>query len=431
MFQTFMNFFKVKDIRRKILFTLALLIVFRIGAHIPIPGVDASQLKALNTSLVGFLDLFGGGSLSNFSIFAVGIMPYITASIIVQLLEMDVVPKFAEWAKQGEMGRRKLNQFKRYLTIALGLVQSFGVSYGFNNMTGATLVPNASVGQFALMAIILTTGTMFLMWMGEQITEKGIGNGVSIIIMAGIIANVPSSVGQLLTTQLAKTGTPLFITVIEMLLLVVAVIVIVALVVFVQQASRKIPVHYSKRASTPTAPRGAQVSHLPLKVNSAGVIPVIFASAFIITPQTLLTFADQDKGWVQTLGKVFNLQQPAGMVLYVILILAFTYFYAFIQVNPEKVAENLQKQGGYVPTIRPGKDTEKYLSSVLMRLTFVGSIFLAAIAILPTIGTQLFGLPQGLGIGGTSLLIMVGVALDTMKQLEGQLVKRNYRGFLK
>lgn len=431
MFQTLVNFFRVKDIRNKIFFTLAMLIIFRIGTFIPVPGVNAAALQqTMEGGIFGFLNTFNGGALKNFSVLAMGVMPYITASIIVQLLQMDVVPKLTEWSKQGEMGRKKLNQLTRYLTIGLGLIEAFGMAYGFNRLSGSTLIFNASVAQYIVVAIVLTTGTMFLMWLGEQITVKGVGNGISIIIFAGIVARIPDGIRQVYVQQIEDAGDQLFLHILVLVGIALAALLIVVVVIYFQQALRKIPIQYSKRVAG-NKQAGAQATHLPLKLNSAGVIPVIFASAFIITPQTILTFFDSSNGVVSVLKNVFDYTKPIGMVLYVALIIAFTYFYAFIQVNPEKVADNLKKQGGYIPSKRPGRETQAYLTSVLYRLTFIGALFLAAVAIIPTIGTTAFGLPQTLAIGGTSLLIVIGVALDTTKQLEGQLVKRNYRGFIK
>ncbi|GIN72186.1 protein translocase subunit SecY [Bacillus sp. J14TS2] len=430
MFQTISNFMRVGDIRKKILFTLLMLVVFRLGAFIVVPGVDPEVLKFQDqASLFGFMNIFGGGALQNFSIFAMGIMPYITASIIVQLLQMDVVPKFTEWSKQGEMGRRKLAQFTRYFTIVLALIQAVGLSFGFNQMTGLQLIKNPSIMTYATIAIVLTAGTAFLMWLGEEITAKGAGNGISIIIFAGIVAAIPTSVNQIYVQQFENPGSQLFLRIVVLLLLVLVIIAIVVGVVFVQQALRKIPIQYAKRVDGRN-PAGGQNTHLPLKVNAAGVIPVIFASAFMVTPQTIATFFSSGNT-AGTIQNIFDHTKPIGMVIFFALIIAFTYFYAFVQVNPEKVAENLKKQGGYIPGIRPGKNTQTYLTNVLYRMTFVGSLFLAAVSILPVFFIKFAGLPQSVQIGGTSLLIVVGVALDTMKQLEAQLVKRHYKGFIK
>ncbi|TQR18914.1 preprotein translocase subunit SecY [Psychrobacillus vulpis] len=430
MFQTISNFMRVRDIRNKIIFTLLMLIVFRIGTFIPVPNVDANVLKQTDQlGLIGFLNTFGGGALKNFSILAMGIMPYITASIIVQLLQMDVVPKFTEWSKQGEVGRRKLAQFTRYFTIVLAFIQAFAMSYGFNRMYSGTLINDEGIMTYLVIAIVLTAGTAFLMWLGEQITAKGVGNGISIIIFAGIAAAIPSAVNQVYAQKIQDAGEALFINIIVLALLLLAIIAVTVGVIYVQQALRKIPIQYAKRVAG-TAQTGGQQTHLPLKVNAAGVIPVIFASAFLMAPQSIVLFFGQNKV-TDFITHALDYTQPIGMTIYVALILAFTYFYAFIQVNPENVADNLKKQGAYIPGIRPGINTQNYLTSVLYRLTFVGSIFLAIIAIMPLLFVKFAGLPQSAQIGGTSLLIIVGVALETMKTLESQLVKRHYKGFMK
>ncbi|MGM9966247.1 MAG: preprotein translocase subunit SecY [Rummeliibacillus sp.] len=428
MFRTISNFMRVRDIRNKIIFTLLMLVVFRIGSFIPVPNVDAEVLQQTDQySLVGFLNTFGGGALKNFSIFAMGIMPYITASIIVQLLQMDVVKKFTEWSKQGEVGRKKNAQFTRYFAIVLAFIQSIAMSYGFNRMYGGSLIREEGVMTYLTIAIVLTAGTAFLLWLGEQITEKGVGNGISIIIFAGIVAALPTTVNQIYAQQFENAGEQLFINIIKLVIIALAALAIVIGVIYVQQANRKIPIQYAKGSG---AQRGAQQSHLPLKVNSAGVIPVIFAVAFLVTPRTIATFFEDNKitGFIE---RTFDYSQPLGMILYVALIVAFTYFYAFVQVNPEKVSDNLKKQGAYIPGIRPGKSTQDYLTSVLYRLTFVGAIFLSVVAVLPILFINIANLPSSAQIGGTSLLIVVSVALETMKQLESQLVKRHYKGFMK
>lgn len=430
MFQTISNFMRVRDIRDKIIFTLLMLIVFRIGTFIPVPNVDAAVLQATDQfSLIGFLNTFGGGALANFSILAMGIMPYITASIIVQLLQMDVVPKFTEWAKQGEVGRRKLAQFTRYFTIGLAFIQALAMSYGFNRMYSGSLIKDDGISTYLVIAVVLTGGTAFLLWLSEQITAKGVGNGISIIIFAGIVAAIPGAANQIYAQQFDGAGDDLFIRIAIMALLVLAIIAVTVGVIYVQQALRKIPIQYAKRVAG-RGQTGGQQTHLPLKVNAAGVIPVIFAVAFIITPQTLSTFFGQNSV-TDFIQNTFDYSKPVGMLIYVALIIAFTYFYAFIQVNPENVADNLKKQGAYIPGIRPGKNTQDYLTTVLYRLTFVGAIFLALVAIMPILFINFAGLPASAQIGGTSLLIVVGVALETMKQLEAQLVKRHYKGFMK
>lgn len=430
MFQTISNFMRVRDIRSKIIFTLLVLIVFRLGAFIPVPNVDATALQQSNNQFIGFLNTFGGGALQQFSIFAMGIMPYITASIIVQLLQMDVVPKFTEWSKQGDVGRRKLAQFTRYFTVILAFIQAIAMSFGFNQMFGGTLIKDEGIATYVVIAIVLTAGTSFLLWLGEQITAKGVGNGISIIIFAGIVSGIPNAVNQLYATQIQDAGDALFIRIATMVLLLIVIVAIIVGVVYVQEALRKIPIQYAKRMTGRQQTTAGQQTHLPLKLNAAGVIPVIFAVAFFITPQQIATFFGENSV-TKFITRTFDYNQPVGMILYVALILAFTYFYAFIQVNPENMADNLKKQGAYIPGIRPGQNTQSYLTSTLYRLTFVGSLFLAVVAVMPIFFINLANLPQSLQIGGTSLLIVVGVALETMKQLESQLVKRHYKGFMK
>jgi preprotein translocase subunit SecY len=432
MFRTIGNFMRVKDIRKKLFFTFAMLVVYRLGTFIPVPGVDANVLKISDQSAFGVLNFFGGGALKNFSILAMGIMPYITASIIVQLLQMDVVPKFTEWSKEGEVGRKKLAQVTRYGTIVLGFVEAFGMAYGFNNLASGALIPNPTVLTYLLIALTLTAGTSFLMWLGEQITAYGVGNGISVIIFAGIVSTFPTTINQVYETMIKNAGDKLFINILILVGVLLLVIAVIVGVIFIQQANRKIPVQYAKRVTGGDASigMGSHNTHLPLKVNSAGVIPVIFAVSFIITPQTVASFFQGNAvaDWVKM---NFDYSKPLGMTLYLTLIFAFAYFYAFVQVNPQQISENLKKQGGYVPGIRPGKTTKEYFSKVLGRLTFIGAIFLSVIAVLPILLTTFASMPASARIGGTSLLIVVGVALDTLKSLEGQLVKRHYKGFIK
>ncbi len=421
---------RVADIRNKIIFTLLMLIVFRLGTFIPVPFTDKVAIDFMNEQNVfGFLNTFGGGALQNFSIFAMGIMPYITASIIMQLLQMDVVPKFAEWKKQGEMGRKKIAQVTRYGTIVLAFVQAIAMSVGFNAMAGGMLIADPNVMKFLTIAIVLTGGTAFLMWMGEQITAHGVGNGISIIIFAGIVAAVPNGVGQLYSQYFSNPGNDLFINIVIVALIALVAVAVTVGVIFVNQALRKIPVQYAKKLVN-RSPVGGQSTHLPIKVNAAGVIPVIFAIAFMMAPTTIAGFFEGNQV-ADFITRTFDYTSPVGMVIYVAMIIAFTYFYTFVQVNPEQMSENLQKQGGYIPGIRPGHNTEEYLTRVINRLTFVGALFLAVVSVFPMILGSLANLPSAVQIGGTSLLIVVGVALQTMKQLEGQLVKRHYKGFIK
>lgn len=427
MFETLVNFFKTKEVRNKIFFTLAMLVIFKIGTYIPAPGVNPAAFDSQQGSqgVTDLLNTFGGGALKNFSIFAMGIMPYITASIVMQLLQMDIIPKFSEWAKQGEAGRKKLNNVTRYFAIILAFIQSIGMAFQFNNYLKGQLIMDQSVLSYLLIAVVLTAGTAFLIWLGEQITQFGVGNGISIIIFAGILSSLPSSLIQFY--QQAFVGQDdTSMAWLKVIGLVIGMILLTVGAIFVLQAIRKIPIQYAKKQSTQRL--GSQATYLPLKVNSAGVIPVIFAMAFFLLPRTLTLFFP-DASWAQRISDVANPSNNIGMIVYVVLIIAFAYFYAFVQVNPEKMADNLKKQGSYVPGIRPGEQTKLYITRVLYRLTFVGSIFLAVIAILPIIATKVTSLPQSIQVGGTSLLIVIGVAIETMKSLEAQVSQKDYRGF--
>lgn len=427
MLEALVNFFKTKEVRNKIFFTLAMLVIFKIGTYIPAPGVNPAAFDSQQGSqgVTDLLNTFGGGALKNFSIFAMGIMPYITASIVMQLLQMDIVPKFSEWAKQGDAGRKKLNNVTRYFAIILAFIQSIGMAFQFNNYLKGQLIMDQSILSYLLIAVVLTAGTAFLMWLGEQITQFGVGNGISIIIFAGILSSIPSALIQFY--QQAFVGQDdVTMAWLKVIGLIVGMILLTVGAIYVLQAVRKIPIQYAKKQSTQRL--GSQATYLPLKVNSAGVIPVIFSMAFFLLPRTLTLFFP-DASWAQKVADVANPSNNYGMVVYVILIIAFTYFYAFIQVNPEKMADNLKKQGSYVPGIRPGEQTKKYITKVLYRLTFVGSIFLAVIAILPIIATKVMSLPQTIQVGGTSLLIVIGVAIETMKSLEAQVSQKDYKGF--
>lgn len=431
MFTTVSNIWKVTELRNRILFTLFVLLIYRIGAFIPVPGVDTELLKSAGSTgedLFGLLNTFSGGALFNFSIFAIGITPYITASIIVQLLSMDVIPRFAEWAKQGEDGKRKLAQITRYGTVILGLVQGLATAIGFNRIYGVEIIHGATFVDYLVVAIILTAGTAFLMWLGEQITEKGIGNGISILIFAAIVASLPGHVRTLYTTQLAGDDINLFLNIVKVVLIVLVVVAMIVGVIFIQQGIRKIPVQYAKRV-VGRKMYGGQSTHIPMKVNGAGVIPVIFAISLLMFPVTIANFW-AGKAWANWVTDNLQYDKPLGMVLYVLLIIGFTFFYTFVQINPVQMADNMKKNGGYIPGIRPGKATSNYLTKVLTRLTLTGALFLAVISIFPVLFGSLAGLDRSIQLGGTSLIIVVGVALDTMKQIEGQLIKRHYKGFI-
>src|SRR5690625_1635937 len=386
MFKTISNIMRVEDLRKKIMFTLMILIVYRIGAFIPVPNIDTDALKMADEASQGniftILDTFTGGALFNFSIFALGIMPYITASIIMQLLSMDVVPKFAQWAKEGEEGRKKSTQVTRYLTIVFGLINAFAISIGFNRLYAQEMVVDASFLTYALIAIVLTTGTAMLMWLGEQITEKGIGNGISIIIFAGIVAGIPTSVNQIyLQMFTGDAGSNLFLNIVKLLLIVLVIVAIIAGIIFVQQGVRKIPVQYAKRV-VGRRMYGGQSTHIPLRVNAAGVIPVIFAISLVILPPTIAGFF-QGNGVADWITENMMYDKPLGMVIYILLIIVFTYFYTFVQINPVQMADQMKKNGGYIPGIRPGKTTSVYLTKIMTRITLSGALFLAAVAILP------------------------------------------------
>ena len=429
MLKTMKNALAVKEIRNKILFTLGVLIVFRLGTYITVPGINAQALSSVASSgLISILNTFSGGGLTNYSILAMGVSPYITAQIVVQLLQMDIVPRFVEWSKQGEVGRRKLNQVTRYLTIVLAFVQSIGITAGFNALSSLNLVTNPEIKTYISIGIILTGGTMFTTWLGDMITERGLGNGISMIIMAGILARIPTGIYQIYTEQFGSAS-QIWQPILYVVILILVILIIVTFVTYVQQANYKIPIQYTRRLAG-----ASESSYLPLKVNVAGVIPVIFASSFIATPQTILlafTANHSEDTWYQVMTNIFSTSTVAGMTLYTVLIVLFTFFYAFVQVNPEKLSENLQKQGSYIPSVWPGLETQKYVSRLLIRLSSVGSLFLGLVSLIPLVASAVWGLDESIGLGGTSLLIVVGVTLETMRQLEGMMMKREYVGFIR
>ena len=429
MLKTMKNALAVKEIRNKILFTLGVLIVFRLGTYITVPGINAQALSSVASSgLISILNTFSGGGLTNYSILAMGVSPYITAQIVVQLLQMDIVPRFVEWSKQGEVGRRKLNQVTRYLTIVLAFVQSIGITAGFNALSSLNLVTNPGIKTYISIGIILTGGTMFTTWLGDMITERGLGNGISMIIMAGILARIPTGIYQIYTEQFGSAS-QIWQPILYVVILILVILIIVTFVTYVQQANYKIPIQYTRRLAG-----ASENSYLPLKVNVAGVIPVIFASSFIATPQTILlafTANHSEDTSYQVMTNIFSPSTVAGLTLYTELIVLFTFFYAFVQVNPEKLSENLQKQGSYIPSVWPGLETQKYVSRLLIRLSSVGSLFLGLVSLIPLVASAVWGLDESIGLGGTSLLIVVGVTLETMRQLEGMMMKREYVGFIR
>ena len=423
--------FKVKQVRSKILFTIFIVFVFRIGTSITVPWVNANSLNALSgLSFLNMLSLVSGNAMKNFSVFALGVSPYITASIVVQLLQMDLLPKFVEWGKQGEVGRRKLNQATRYIALVLAFVQSVGITAGFNALSGAKLLTVPLTPQvFLVIGAILTAGSMIVTWLGDQITDKGYGNGVSMIIFAGIVASIPDMVKGIYVDYFVNVpSSRLTSSLIFVAILIIAVLLIVYFTTYVEQAKYKIPIQYTKVAQG--APSS---SYLPLKINPAGVIPVIFASSITAAPAAILQFVSASGlnwEWVKTAQELVSTSTPSGVALYALLIILFTFFYTFVQINPEKAAENLQKSGAYIHGVRPGKGTEEYMSKLLRRLATVGSLFLGVISILPIVAKDLFGLSEVVAFGGTSLLIIISTGIEGIKQLEGYLLKRKYVGFL-
>ena len=425
--RSFENVFKIPELKRRIIMTAVLLVAYRVGAHVPTPGIDGHALglffDQVQGTLLGMVDLFSGGNLRRLSIFALGIMPYISASIILQLLTV-VIPALERLAKEGEAGRKKITQYTRYSTIVLSVVQSLGIAYGLEGMrapTGVSIVPTPGWGFRLLTMLTLTAGTALIMWIGEQISEKGIGNGISLIIMAGIVVRLPSAVSASYT--LISTG--------ELKLFVFGVIVflmiaVTAAVVLMQEGQRKIPVQYAKRVVGRRV-YGGQSTHIPLRINTAGVIPVIFASSLILFPATVARFAGHP--WLQALADALSPGHAMYTLLYCALIIFFTYFYTAIVFNPIDLADNMKKYGGFIPGVRPGKKTAEYIDATLTRITLPGAVFLALISVLPDLLIRWVNVP--FYFGGTSLLIVVGVALDTVRQMESHLLMRNYEGFLK
>ena len=431
------NIFKVQDLRNKVLFTLAIIALYRLGAHLPVPGVDVGALQQLKdqaetSGILGFLSLFSGGALTNFAIFALGIMPYITASIIMQILGV-VIPKLEEWQNQGAVGQRKITQWTRYVTIGIAIVQSTGLAYLFHNggggltrgnTTGLDLVPNFTVWRVALIVLTLTTGTALLMWMGELVSQRGIGNGMSLLIFASVVAGIPN----MFATIKANGGWT------AVVLVLAGYLVILVAIVFVEQGQRRIPVQFAKRV-VGRRMYGGQSTYIPLKVNQSGVIPIIFASSVLYLPQLLSLVLPSD-GWGASLQDWVNSNlvqpnSPIHMLVFGLLIIGFAYFYTAITFDPVKQADTLRKQGGFIPGIRPGPQTERYLAKVLSRITLPGALFIAAVALIPSFVLTTYLPGTQVQFTGISILIAVGVALETMKQIDSQLMMRNYEGFLK
>jgi len=448
-FEAIGNVFRIPDLRKRVLFTLGLLAVYRLGGHIPTPGIDIHRwtdfFQRNQGTIFGFFDLFAGGNIRRLTIFALGIMPYITASIILQLLTV-VIPTLEKLQKEGELGRRKITQWTRYLTVILALMQSFGIATGLQAMQG-NIVINPGIG-FVLMTIIsLTTGTAFIMWLGEQITDRGVGNGMSLIIFAGIVVGLPQAIGNIYQNVfVTKEWGPITLAIILIMM-----IAVVAFIVLVERGERRIPVQYAKRVVGRRV-MGGQSTHMPLKVNAGGVIPVIFASSILAFPQTLRGLpAVQNSKWLSSMLQSIQHGEPLYVVLFVVGIVFFCFFYVSIIFNPNEAADNMRKYGGFIPGIRPGRNTAEYMNAILTKITVVGGIYLSILCLIPDImisGIHLQHLPllgnwidahfprfllEGLNVqfyfGGTSLLIVVGVAMDTVNQIEAQLIMRHYEGF--
>ena len=403
---------KNKDIRKRLGFTLFCLFIFVVGTTIPVPGI--TSLK--NVDFGDLANAITGGSLRRFSIFALGVMPYISATIITSLLQMDIIPYFTELKESGAQGRQKINTINRYLGIGIAFIEGFGMSFA--------LVNDVTAIDYLRITIILVAGTAFLLWLGDQMTQKGIGNGISLIIMAGILATIPKSFVDTFKVLILDNSS-LFLGIIEYLLFVIVYLAIIVLVVFVQESERRIPIQYSNQTATSY---GAKQNYIPFKLNSANVMPVIFASVIFTVPTFIAGLMNSENGFVTFVNKYVNYTTPSGFAVYMVLIIAFSFLYTFIQVNPSELSKNLSRQGGYIPGVRPGKETIKYIKTVLGRITLIGSIFIAVIAGLPIVVSSFLStdLPTSVSIGGTSVLIVVGVALETCRQLESSLINRNY-----
>ena len=417
MFKTLKLLFnkKNKDIRKKVLFTLGCLFVFIIGKTIPVPGTQGA------ISSLGLWELYNaisGGGLEQFSIFALGVMPYISASLITGILQMDIIPYFTELKEQGATGQQKINQINRYLGLAIAFLQGFGMAFAF--------LPNGNAVDFLKVAIILTGGTAFLLWMGDQITQKGIGNGVSLLIMAGIISSIPNMFIE--TFQALVLGNEsLFMGIIAFSIFVLIYIAIIVGIVFVEKSERRIPIQYANQTSSAY---GARQNYIPFKLNSASVMPVIFASVIFTIPSFIAGLLDSENAFAVFVTKYVNYTTPVGFAAYMLIIILFCFFYTFLQINPEELSKNLNKQGGYIPGVRPGKETKQYISTVIGRITLVGALFIAVVAGLPIVFSNFIntGLPSSVSLGGTSILIVIGVALETYNKLESSLLNRSYKG---
>jgi len=417
----FGNIFKIPELKKRIIFTLALLVVYRIGVHVPVPGIDAAALAEIfaraKGTILGIFNMFSGGALERLSVFALGIMPYISASIILQLMTV-VIPHLERLKKEGEAGRKKITQYTRYGTVVLSIIQGFGISVGLERM-GAVISPGW--GFRILTVVTLTAGTAFIMWLGEQITERGIGNGISLIIFAGIVARMPTAIAN--TFRMVSSGA---MGIFPIIILLVLMVLVISFIIFVEQGQRRIPVQYAKRVIGRKM-YGGQSTHLPLKINTSGVIPPIFASSIMMFPATIASFITVP--WIQDIVAALRPGNAVYELMFVGLIFFFCYFYTAVQFNPVDVAENMKKQGGYIPGIRPGKRTADYIDKVLTRITLGGALYVSAVCVLPSILITKFNVP--FYFGGTALLIVVGVSIDTVAQMESHMLTRHYEGFLK
>lgn len=426
-----MQILKNKKIWTMLGFTALFLIIYRFGVSIHLPFIDREFIKGEPLSF-GFLEVFTGGALSSFSILALGISPYITASIVIQLLQMDIIPVLKEWAEEGEVGRQKINQLTRYVALGLAFVQSLtltlGLSQGANKAIFVAEAQNIGAFVYIYLALVATAGTAFTLWLAEQITMKGIGNGTSMIIVAGILASFPFMISGLIDRFFGGEGPVSVGNILMFAVVILLFILIIVGVTFMEAAQRKIPIQYANRPAA-AAFRGKSESNIPIKLNSASVIPVIFASTLMSLPVTIINFFPEAK-IASTLNIIFNYTEPIGFVLYIILIFVFSFFYSFLQMNPDQMSENLQNQNAYIPGIRPGADTASYISRMLFKVTMVGATYLSLLAALPIIVGNIFGLPASVQIGGTSLIIVVGVAVETAKQLKTETQEKQYRGFI-
>ena len=424
MLKIFVDFFKNKEIRKKIFFTLFILLIYRLGAAIPAPGINDTIIKLSANSLLTMMSILGGGSIEQMSIFSLGVGPYITASIIIELLAMDIIPPLAEMAKAGKKGRQQMDVITRYLGVALALIQGYFIVQYLSN-GNATLVDNPGFLSYAYIAVIYTAGTMFLLWLADQITTKGIGNGVSVIIFAGIVADMPTNFRLVYETFLGENATS-SLGLAGFIVYCLMFIAIIVLVVVMQTSERRIPIQ-SSSAQRLNKSKG-DLNHLPLKINSASVIPVIFAGALIQGPQIIASWINTDAyNW---LAKVCDFTSPWFLAFYSLLIILFTFFYTNLTVDPNKISEDLGKQGNYIPGVRPGSETKEYVSKVLNRITVLGALLLTFIALLPYVISNLTGLSQRAAVGGTGIIIVVGVAMETIKTLKGQLTTKQYKGFV-